>query len=78
MIQEIKVTCVSGCYLKDDWIRIFEIDSPSSLYDLYEAIQDAIDFNGNHLYDFYAGTHAYHRKLIFVDDQEWEDREDRF
>ena len=78
MIWEIKVTCVSGCYLKEDWIRVFEIDSSSSLYDLHQTIQDAVGFDRDHLYDFYAGRHAYNRKLEFADDYEWEDREDKF
>lgn len=73
-----KIECVSGCYLKEGWIRIIEIDSSSSLYDLHQAIQDAVGFDRDHLYDFYAGRHAYNRKLRFADDDQWEDREDKF
>ena len=78
MIWEMKIICVSGRYLEDDCIRVLEIDSSSSLSKLHQAIQDAVDFDRDHLYDFYAGRHAYNRKLTFADDYEWEDREDKF
>jgi len=78
MIWEMKITCISGCYLKEDCIRILEIDSNSSLYSLHHAIQKAVDFANDHIYDFYAGRNAYNQKLRFADDYEWEDRENKF
>lgn len=38
-------------------IRVVEIDSSASFLQLHEAIQDAVDFNNDHLFQFYLGRH---------------------
>jgi hypothetical protein len=78
MIWELKVTCVGGMYFREPCIRLLEIDSESSFYELHRAIQDAVGFANDHLYDFFAGRNGFNRKVIFADDEEWEDREDTF
>ncbi len=38
-------------------IRVIEIDSNSSFLQLHEAIQYAVDFDNDHLFQFYLGRH---------------------
>lgn len=44
-----------------------EFDSGSSLCDVHLAIQKAINFDNDHLFEFYAGKHFRNRKIEFVD-----------
>ncbi|MCI0487804.1 MAG: plasmid pRiA4b ORF-3 family protein [Blastocatellia bacterium] len=78
MIYTLTVECVAGAYLKKECIRVIEIDENASLADLHEAIQDAVKFDRDHLYDFYAGRLPRHRKVLFSDDDDWEDRKSKY
>lgn len=67
MIWTLKVECIRGQYLADDCIRIIEIDSKSSLFALHDAIQDAVGFGRDHLFEFFASRSHRNRKLDYVD-----------
>lgn len=43
------------------WFRAIEIPVTASLYSLHHAIQDAIDFDDDHMYEFYIGR-AWNRR----------------
>ena len=45
---------------------------------LLRAIQKAVSFDNDHLYDFYAGRHYRNRKVRYADDEDWEVRESAF
>jgi hypothetical protein len=49
-----------------------EIDSQSSLLELHDAIQEAVDFDGDHLFEFFAGRNWRNRKLVFENSFDWE------
>jgi len=68
MIWTLSVKPVGGLYLEEDCVRVIEIGSRASLYTLHDAIQDAVDFDRDHLYEFFAGRHCRHRKLVFDDE----------
>ena len=68
MILTLKVECEWGSYLQEECIRFLEIDSHASLYDLHLAIQDAVNFDNDHLFEFYAGRHCRNRKIEFAQD----------
>ncbi len=71
MIQTFKVTLMFGLYAKDDWEGIFEIDSSSTLDDVHHAIQQALDFDNDHMYEFYtAKTERSRPQVSFDDDNE--------
>lgn len=72
MIWELRIECISGLYLEAECIRTVEIDSRSSLFDLHDFIQDAIDFGRDHLFEFFAGRNPRNRKLVFGDSSDWE------
>ena len=78
MIYTLTVTAVSGAYLEEECIRVLEIDDSATLEDLHFAIQQAVSFDNDHLYDFYAGRHYRNRQIRYSDDEDWETRESRF
>jgi hypothetical protein len=65
MIWTLKIECLWGWHLEDDCVRVVEIDAKSTLYDLHEAIQDAVHFDRDHPFEFYAGRNRKNRKLLF-------------
>jgi hypothetical protein len=67
MIYTLTIDCVDGLYLADECVRVIEIDERASLADLHYAIQKAVDFDNDHLYEFYVGRHPRNRKITFAD-----------
>ena len=65
MIWTLRIECIGGMYWKKDCVRIIEIDSKSSLLDLHDAIQDAVDFDRDHMFEFFAGRNWRNRKVVF-------------
>lgn len=72
MIWTLRIECIWGMYLEEECIRIMEIDSKSSLLDLHEAIQDAVDFDRDHLFEFFGGRNQRNRKVVFENSFDWE------
>lgn len=68
MIQAFKVTLMFGLYAKDDWEGIFEVDSSSTLDDFHHAIQQALDFDNDHMYEFYTAKTERSRPDVRYDD----------
>ena len=73
MIWTLRVECKFGRYLADECIRVIEISSDASLLELHDAIQGAVGFDRDHLFEFLAGRHCRNRKVTFVDNLECED-----
>jgi hypothetical protein len=67
MIWTLRIECVTGRYLEDEWVRLVEVDSASSLADLHDLIQDAARFDRDHLYEFCMGRNYRQRAAIFND-----------
>ena len=65
MIWTLRIECIGGMYWKEDCVRIIEIDSKSSLLALHDAIQDAVDFDRDHMFEFFAGRNWRNRKVVF-------------
>jgi len=53
-------------------VRVIEIKSNATFLDLHEAIQDAVDFNNDHLFEFYVGRHPGHRAYAVGGDPDWD------
>jgi hypothetical protein len=53
MIWTLRVELLFGTYAEEECVRVIEIDSSATLDDLHLAIQDAVDFDTDHLYEFY-------------------------
>ena len=78
MIYTLTVTAVFGAYLKEECVRILDIDESATLEDLHLAIQRAVSFDNDHLYEFYAGRHYRDRRIRYGDAEDWEARESVF
>ena len=52
------IDCVWGAYLKEPCIRVIEIDEEACLYDLHDAIQDAVKFGWDHPFEFFLANSA--------------------
>ena len=73
MIWELRIECIYGPYLEKEFIRTIEIDSKSSLLDLYDFIQDAVAFDRDHLFEFFVGRNHRNRTLVFGENFDWEE-----
>jgi len=48
--------------IESECIRVIEIKSSATFLQLHEAIQDAVDFDNDHLFDFFVGRYPENRK----------------
>ena len=51
---------------KNFWECTAQVPNILTLYDLHLFIQKAVDFDNDHLFDFYAGRHERNRKIVFA------------
>ena len=72
MIWTLKVTLVSGIYSTGQCVRVIEIESSATLEDLHLVIQQAVDFDDDHLYEFYYARTARSRERVRFDDENGE------
>jgi hypothetical protein len=74
VIYTLTVKCVSGAYLQEECVRVIEISEDATLEELHLAIQDAVQFDNDHLYEFYAGRNWRNRQIMFAEDvEEWDE-----
>lgn len=78
MILTLVIECVFGTYFEKECVRIMEIDDGASLYDLHEAIQDAVRFYRDHPFGFYVANSWRGWKSWLTESERWEDREADF
>lgn len=67
-IYTLKVKLSSFQPSPDDWVAKFEILDSATLYDLHDAIQHYVDFDDDHLHEFYTGKSWRSRKSISSSD----------
>ncbi|MFH2059192.1 MAG: hypothetical protein ABIJ59_09850 [Pseudomonadota bacterium] len=53
-------------------VRVIEIESQASFLDLHEAIQDAVDFDNDHLFEFYIGRNPRNREYPVGGEPNWD------
>jgi hypothetical protein len=70
MIWTLNLKLVRGLYANGPWEGKIAIDSQSTLEDLHNAIQRAVDFDNDHLYEFYIARTERARERIRFDDEE--------
>ena len=78
MILTLRIECVWGLRLKERCVRVIEIDDEASLYDLHDAIQDAVHFDRDHLFNFFLANSEspLARRQWLSDADEYEDQHD--
>lgn len=69
MILELKVKLLFGTYANSEWEGVIEIHSSSTLEDLHYAIQDAVGFDDDHLYEFFIARTERSRERVRFDDE---------
>jgi len=80
MILTLTIDCVRAVYRKETCIRVIEIDEKACLYDLHDAIQDAVEFGRDHSFEFFLANSSspYAVKKWLAEKEEWEDKEEEF
>lgn len=68
-ILTLKLALQFGAYSCGKWEGVIEIDSSSVLEDLHFAIQDAIAFDNDHMYEFFIARTERSRDRISFDDE---------
>ena len=43
--------------IQSECVRVIEIKPNATFLELHEAIQDAVDFDNDHLFEFFIGRH---------------------
>ena len=76
-IYTLTIELESGLYAEDQWKRVIEIPESTDLYDFHLYIQKIINFNNDHLFEFFVGRNRRNRKRVFGDEDEFgfEERE---
>ena len=63
----LEVTLIGGAWAEGRWVRVIEIPDTASLGELHDVIRGAIEFDDDHLFEFYAGRSWRNRKMQFSD-----------
>jgi hypothetical protein len=75
MIYTLRVELIQSLYWDKECVRVIEIPKDYSLMRLHDAIQDAVKFDNDHLYEFYAGRDHRNRAIRYGDVEDNEDFE---
>ncbi len=78
MILTLTIKCVFGHYLEEQCIRIIEFEENTSLYDLHDAIQDAVSFGRDHPFTFYIANSWRGQRQWLTEKEKWQDKEHDF
>ena len=70
MIITLKITMIRAFCYRYDWSADIEIDESSTLEDLHYAIQDAVEFDNDHLYCFFVSRTDRSRSRTMFDHQD--------
>ena len=72
MILTLKVTLLSGANANGKWEGVIEIHSSSTLEELHLEIQNALNFDNDHYYEFYTARTERSRDRISFDEENGE------
>ncbi|MFH2060865.1 MAG: hypothetical protein ABIJ59_18490 [Pseudomonadota bacterium] len=57
---------------RSECVRVIEIKYSATFLDLHEAIQDAVDFDNDHLFEFYVGRNPRNRAYAIGGEVNWD------
>jgi hypothetical protein len=69
MILTLKIKLLFGLYSKDDWEGTFEVDESTLLIDLHDAINRALRFDDDHMFEFYVARTPRSSDRVHYDDE---------
>lgn len=58
--------------MQPECVRLIEIDSDDSFLELHEAIQAAVDFGNDHLFEFFIGRNPRNRAFPVGGERNWD------
>ena len=67
MIITLRVKCLPV----EECIRLIEIDNSASVLDLHSAIQQAVDFDDDHMFEFFIGRTPRNQAISVGGDPNW-------
>ncbi len=67
MIWTFEIELSLGAYAEDDWHVAIEIESTSTLETFHFTIQEAVEFDNDHLYEFYISRTERSRDRVIFD-----------
>lgn len=70
-IYTLTIELESGIYADSTWKRVLEVPEETDLYDLHLYIQKIIDFDNDHLFEFFVGKNRRKRERVFVDEDDF-------
>ena len=70
MIWTIKIQLLFGLYAEEKWESTVEVDSTSTLEDIHYVIQSAVEFDNDHMYEFYTSRTERSRDRVRFDNHE--------
>ena len=69
MILTLKTTLIRGMYYEREWSANIELDESSTLAELHDAIQMAVDFENDHMFCFFLSRTDRSRSREYFDDE---------
>jgi hypothetical protein len=70
MIWTLQIKLLSGRWAEKDWAATIALDAASTLEDLHHLIQQAVDFDDDHLYGFFVARTPWSRDRVRYDDED--------
>ena len=67
MIWTLQIKLLSGRWANKDWAATIALDASSTLDDLHHIIQQAVDFDNDHLYGFFVARTPWSRDRVRYD-----------
>jgi hypothetical protein len=72
-IHTLSITCLAGRHLSQAYRFVVAMPSEATLDDLAFCILDTLDFDGDHLADFYVANTPRGKRTWFTPSGDWED-----
>ena len=68
--MEIYTLTIGLVFWEEDegWKRVIELPEDATLSDLHRFIQDIVEFDNDHMYEFYAGRNWRNRKITYSEE----------
>ncbi len=70
-IYTLTIELESGMYYESSWKRVIEISEETNLFDLHLYIQEIIEFDNDHLFEFFVGKNWRKRERVFANEDEF-------
>ncbi|MCL1078023.1 hypothetical protein D5R81_08455 [Parashewanella spongiae] len=70
MIITLSIECLPHPFFDDEFQRVIEIDESTTLEELHHCIQEIIDFENDHMYEFFIARNPHEKRTVVFCDEE--------